>query len=114
MRKNGQRKQKSKTVVTSLQITMVAMVTLIILTTLTAFSDLLRLASTSQQETLRYLTHICVLVPLVVAFSCQPKLIAKILNDKRLQRSSIADHLPKMANYKVNRTSEGVSHSNLL
>ena len=92
----GQRSKKMKTVVTSLQITMIAMVTLIILTTLTAFSDLLRLASTSQQETLRYLTHICVLIPLVVAFACQPKLIAKILNDKRVQRGQISDHLPKV------------------
>lgn len=75
---------------------MVAMVALIVLTTLTAFSDLLRMSSSPKHETLKYLTHICVLVPLIAAFVCQPKLIAKVLNDKRVQRVKLSDHLPQL------------------
>ena len=73
------------------------MVALILLTTLTAFSDLLKLATSSKQETLKYLTHICVLFPLIATFVCQPKFIAKVLSEKRPQRVALSDHLPSLA-----------------
>ena len=79
----SKKQKKAATVVTSLQLTMIAMVALILLTTLTAFADLLKLANSSKQETLKYLTHICVIVPLIATFVCQPKFIAKVLSDKR-------------------------------
>jgi hypothetical protein len=76
---------------------MIAMVALILLTTLTAFSDLLKLANSSKQETLKYLTHICVIVPLIATFICQPKFIAKVLADRRSQRVVLSDHLPSLS-----------------
>lgn len=99
--KQGARSKKAKDVahvVTSLQVTMMALVALTLLTTLTAFSEFTRLANTSKFETLRYLTNVCVLVPLIAAFVCQPKFIARLLNDKRLQRVFLAEQLSEEVN----------------
>jgi len=91
-------------VITSLQLLMILAIALTLLTTLTAFSDLLKLASTSKQESLKYQTHICVLVPLIAAFVCQPKFIARVISNRRLQRVRLSDHLPNLASSRLQPT----------
>ena len=86
---------------------MIAMVALMLLTALTAFSDLLKLANSPRSETLKNLHHLCVLIPLIFAFACQPKLVAKVLADKRAQRVVLSDHLPSFAPQASHLTAPG-------
>lgn len=76
---------------------MMGAIALTLLTTLATFADLLKLANTSKQSSLRFETQFCVLLPLIAAFVCQPKFISRVLNDRRLNRVAILDSLPGLS-----------------
>jgi hypothetical protein len=64
---------------------------------MTSFTDLLKFMQNSRQATLKYSTHLYVIVPLVLAFICQQSLMVPLFVDKKHKRNRQAQQAAALA-----------------
>jgi hypothetical protein len=82
----GARKKKLG-VVTSVQMSLMFTIMIGVVCFMTSFTDLLNFMHNSRQATLKYSTHLYVIVPLVLVFICQQSLMVPLFVDKKLKRA---------------------------
>lgn len=82
-----QARQKKLHVLTSVHMSVLLSIVIGLVSTMASFTDLVKFVHSSRQATLKYQTHLFVLVPLVIAFCCQPSFIMRAMVDKKHKRA---------------------------
>ena len=74
-------------VLTSVHMSVLLSIVLALLCVLASCTDLVHLAASSHQATLKYHLYFYMLVPLVLAFCFQPSLLLRSISDKKQRRT---------------------------
>lgn len=61
-------RKKKVAVLTSLHISIMITIALTLVSTLTSFTDLIKFVNGSRQTAIKYLTYLCLVLPLIIAF----------------------------------------------
>ena len=71
-------RKKKVAVLTSLHISIMITIALTLVSTLTSFTDLIKFVNGSRQTAIKYLTYLCLILPLIIAFLTQPSFIRSL------------------------------------